>query len=557
MLLLVLLVALPLTALAWFGWRVGQTEEARVEQRYRQVLASRLHEENQTIDQYFGRLRRELTQLVADDRVSPEYLRQLVRSHPMIRQAIILDREGELVHPEMAAIVGRNEMEFLTEIRQLLLDRDLARQAFPPTPSVAKAPTSERVASSSAAPSPTRAGGAEDGWYVWYWGRGIHLLYWRRIAHDQVAVLALSRPRWMSELLSALPLTSSVPLDGETKNSDRSRIQLVDSENRVVYQWGQLHVTASARPLIEQPVVAPLASWRLKYFVDPAARQPFSKLPILSALTIMACGLVALVIVFAREYTREIREARQRVNFVNQVSHELKTPLTNIRLYADLLELDLEQSDAANVEQSRGRLQVIVSESQRLSRLITNVLTLARSDRRQLQARPQWIAVDDRIRRVVERFQPALESREMEVRLDLNAPRQVWTDEDFLDQILGNLISNVERHAAQGRWLFIESRQDAERTTIHVVDRGPGIRAEWCDQIFEPFFRGPQTPEQSSETGTGIGLSISRRLARLQGGQLRCIPSDFGTTMELELPNARQNDERPTLSTPHSSKVVS
>lgn len=540
LLLLVLLVALPLTALAWFGWRVGQNETARVEQRYRQVLVARLEEENRTIDQYFERRRREFSQLLTADQCSPDQMRQLVRSHPMIRQAIILDRDGELVHPQ-STLVGRNELEFLAEIRQLLLDRDLVRQAFPLVGFGTK-----KTANSS----------PEDGWYAWYWGRGLHLLYWRRLSPNQVAVVALSRPRWMSELLSTLPITSGTnPID-DTSSSDRSRIQLVDSENRVVYQWGQLPVSVKTRPYLEQTVVAPLASWRLKYFVDPASRQSFSQLPVIASLTLMACSLIALVVVFAREYTREIREARQRVNFVNQVSHELKTPLTNIRLYAELLELDLEQQDTGQSEPSRSRLQVIVSESQRLSRLITNVLTLARSDRQQLQPHPQWVAVDDCVARVLERFQPALTSREIEVESSAQAPRPVWTDEDFLEQILGNLVANVERHAALGCWLSIETRQDATRTWIRVADRGPGIRNEWQQRVFEPFFRGSQTPEQSSETGTGIGLSISRRLAHLQGGQLRCIPTQSGTTMELELIGTRLNEVPDRLPSPPANATA-
>ncbi|MCH7728560.1 MAG: hypothetical protein IH991_19070, partial [Planctomycetes bacterium] len=113
-----------------------------------------------------------------------------------------------------------------------------------------------------------------------------------------------------------------------------------------------------------------------------------------SALAVMGVALGGLAIYLYRGHAREMHEASQRVNFVNQVSHELKTPLTNIRMYADLMELDLQAIDAESAAKPHSRLQVIISESQRLSRLIGNVLTFAKQQRGPMELRlrtGQWI----------------------------------------------------------------------------------------------------------------------------------------------------------------------
>src|SRR5207247_7565172 len=94
----------------------------------------------------------------------------------------------------------------------------------------------------------------------------------------------------------------------------------------------------------------------------------------ITVVAVMAVPLFWLSVYFYRENSRELRVSAQRVTFVNQVSHELKTPLTNIRMYAELLEKHLPEDN----EQAAQHLDVIVSESQRLSRLIANVLTFAR-----------------------------------------------------------------------------------------------------------------------------------------------------------------------------------
>jgi signal transduction histidine kinase len=217
------------------------------------------------------------------------------------------------------------------------------------------------------------------------------------------------------------------------------------------------------------------------------------------------------------------------VSFVNQVSHELKTPLTNVRLYAELLEDHLPEEDGV----AQQRLGVLLAECRRLSRLITNVLTFARAQRSGLTLHPQPACVDDLVRELGAQFAPAFEAKGIAPRLELGAARAVKVDGDALTQMLGNLLGNVEKYAPRAP-VVVRTEQEPGRVRITVADGGPGIPAADQERVFEPFVRlGGASHE--AVPGTGIGLSIARDLARLHGGDLRCLRVPSGACFALTL----------------------
>ncbi len=353
----------------------------------------------------------------------------------------------------------------------------------------------------------------------------------------------LERSRWIAELIAELPETMPQERSADGLASG-SRICLVDSSGRTVYQWGPFELEDRAEPVVESRLSEPLGSWRLRYFVDVrqfAALGRSAYFSLFSALSVVGIGLIVAAVYFYREYARQMRDAVQRVNFVNQVSHELKTPLTSIRMYAELLESDLELLDGADAAQARGHLEVIVAESQRLSRLIGNVLTFARQRRDQLTLRRTAGRVDEVITRVIERFRPALAQSGIEVSFDGSADSPVRLDVDAVEQILGNLFSNVEKYAAGGGSMQIVSRAQDERTTIEVADQGPGIPAALGESIFRPFYRISDRIDRS--TGTGIGLSIARQLARLHGGDVVLLASKHGARFQVQLHTPAEPNE--------------
>ena len=151
----------------------------------------------------------------------------------------------------------------------------------------------------------------------------------------------------MADLIARLPETVDSPA-GKLR-SVSTRIRLVNESAASVYQWGQYEPPPSAKPFCEVPLSEPLASWRLQCFVPENQLKSGTSgsvyVSLLAGLFGVAIALAVIAFFFMREYARDMRQAAQQVSFVNQVSHELKTPLTNIRMYAEMLECDLDKLD--------------------------------------------------------------------------------------------------------------------------------------------------------------------------------------------------------------------
>lgn len=361
-----------------------------------------------------------------------------------------------------------------------------------------------------------------DGWFIWYWGRGVNLIFWQRLSTGTTIGVALERSRWMADLIAELPDTV-----GESLKEDRQvrQTKIVNSSGETVYQWGQgtsegKGATEGMVMAAEIPVSQPLSSWKLQMWVTPEELQSQSLvgLNILLGVVAFSLALIAVAWIFFHEYNKEMKEASKRVSFVNQVSHELRTPLTNIRMYAELLNQQVQQLEGVDAETAKKRIEVVETESHRLSRLISNVLSFAGSQKKKLEMRPSEGKIDDCVHHTLSSFTPHLERLGLEIQTDLQATTPVRFDSDVLGQIIGNLISNVEKYAADGSFIEITTRLDNEVAVITIRDDGPGIDRKNAEQVFEPFWR--LSNELQHASGTGIGLSISRELARMHGGDV-------------------------------------
>ena len=247
-----------------------------------------------------------------------------------------------------------------------------------------------------------------------------------------------------------------------------------------------------------------------------------------------AAGLALLVALAGAVATlalhRALRLAEQRVSFVNRVSHELKTPLTNILLNADLA------ADGADAR-GRQRLARVQEETRRLARLIDNVLAFSCRDSTPLPA-PAPLALRPLIEEVAETFAPSLKRRGVEIVVNGGESTRALADPDSLRQILGNLLSNIEKYAAAGGLADITIAEQNETVILLVKDRGPGIPTREHERIFLPFHRLDDRPSDGV-TGTGLGLAIARDLATAMGGSLRLVPQNGpGAHFELRLPAA-------------------
>ncbi|MBT4223773.1 MAG: HAMP domain-containing histidine kinase [Opitutae bacterium] len=519
-----LLVLMPLGLLAWLGTKLAREEKARVRDSLQQVMQQRLADIDGTIVRLMEDLESELlraTDFTPADApqvlqqqvriIQPTYnthqLRTLAGKHRFVRQFFVIAANNRFLHPP----TGRPEQT------------DQEKRFYERTLSVWE--SGERFYEST---DDAWSTGPNHGWHTWFWGEGVNLLFWKRTPGGQTLGAEIEVAALQAELIARLPDQTSH--SRHARNQD-TRIRLLDASAHTLYQWGNHEPVQSQTAEAEIAVAPPFSMWTLQYFASLPAGSS-SLLPINLTVSLLALGsaLLLLALYFYKENTRELRTANQRVTFVNQVSHELKTPLTNIRMYAEMLEDQFPEEE----QKPRNYLKVITDESRRLSRLIGNVLTFAQSKRQELRIHRTPSVPDETISSTLEHFCPALESRGFQIHLDLNASHSQSIDPDLLEQILGNLISNVEKYAATGKYLGITSSQSETTLKITVQDHGPGIPPNQYETIFQPFQR---ISNQLSDgvSGTGIGLSIARDLARHHGGDLVLQATETGAEFKLTI----------------------
>ncbi len=207
--------------------------------------------------------------------------------------------------------------------------------------------------------------------------------------------------------------------------------------------------------------------------------------------------------------------AERRSNFVAAVSHELKTPLTAIRMYGEMLRDGMVPTDAKRAEYYR----TITSESERLSRLIDNVLEFARLEKGTREMRLSIGPLGPVIEELVELLRPHATRTGFELRVELEPDLPpVRFERDALLQVLFNLVDNALKYArgASERVVSIECRRCMCGVELGVRDRGPGVAARQLGRVFEPFHRGEDELTRTT-TGTGLGLALVKGLAERMG----------------------------------------
>jgi signal transduction histidine kinase len=231
--------------------------------------------------------------------------------------------------------------------------------------------------------------------------------------------------------------------------------------------------------------------------------------------------------------------SERRAAFVSAVTHELRTPLTTFQLYTDLLADDLLKDETKR----RDYLQTLRGESQRLEHLIENVLTYSQLERRPERAPGHVLKPAE----LLDRVGPGLEDlarrseRELVIERDESiASAMVRADPSLVEQVLFNLVDNACKHAsaAEHRRIVIRASRDASNVVLTVRDFGPGIPADVRARLFRPFSKSVERAAESAP-GVGLGLALSRGLARQMGGDLTVVEDGTsGATFRLTLPLA-------------------
>jgi signal transduction histidine kinase len=213
---------------------------------------------------------------------------------------------------------------------------------------------------------------------------------------------------------------------------------------------------------------------------------------------------------------RESEMARLKSDFVANVSHDLKTPLSLIRMFSETLELGRVSDEATR----REYYEVITRESERLTRLIDNVLDFSRIEggRQRYDIAPS--PIEPVVQEVLDAFRYALARQGFAVEVDV-APDlpEVPIDADAVKQALANLVDNAIKYSGERRRLRVAARRAGDEVRIEVADDGVGIPAAETERIFEKFYRIGRS-ETQGRRGSGVGLALVKHIALAHGGRV-------------------------------------
>ena len=217
-----------------------------------------------------------------------------------------------------------------------------------------------------------------------------------------------------------------------------------------------------------------------------------------------------------------------RADFVDDFSHEFKTPIVSIKGFAEEL-----KHDDLTPEQRNEYLDIIIHESSRLSQLATNVLNLSRVEKQTILGNLARFDLTEQVRRCVLLFENKWEQRRLNLNVELDEVA-ITGDEELLSQVWLNLIDNAVKFTPEGGCVDIRLQKGESSVLFSIRDDGYGISEEMQRHIFEKFYQGD---DSHAVPGNGLGLSIARRIVTLHGGEIRCQSEEgAGTEFTVSLP---------------------
>ncbi len=312
-------------------------------------------------------------------------------------------------------------------------------------------------------------------------------------------------------------------LYAEANGGAPSRVNVVDEEGRLIF--GPPLRSGEFTVAVRFPTT--LYNWRLQ--VSPAASEELAsrvqnrRLLELVMVVLSSCVILAGVatILFAAE--KERRMSAMKSEFVANVSHELKTPLALVRMFGEMLQ----SGRVASPQKQREYLDIIVSESERLSALIENVLDFAKVERGRGAYDFADADVSDAIKRAIAVYKYRAEREGIELVADIEPHLIAHVDERAVQLAVINLIDNAIKYAPDGKVVDVRAAREDGHIAIRVTDRGKGVAPEDRERIFERFVRGTHTVGEDGRPvrGSGIGLSLVKHIAESHGGSIRIVAS--------------------------------
>lgn len=316
--------------------------------------------------------------------------------------------------------------------------------------------------------------------------------------------------------------------------NDKAQPSAVSPAGSTVPDW--------KKPFVATEIGEALPHWEAALYLRHPERLVASAQKVRRNLYLLiSCALGAIAIggwVVMAETRRQLTLAQKKTDFVSNVSHELKTPLTSIRMFAELM-----HSGRATAERQPQYLRIIMVEAERLTRLINNVLDFAGLERRQRQFEKRPFELFEMLTQIWSSHEVHLRESGFTTSWESAAPPYpVIGDEDALAQVLVNLLANAEKYGGEQKEITLRSYSEGAWVCLSVLDRGPGVPAGEEAKIFEPFYRAHDSLS-SGIPGTGLGLSLARRIVQEHGGEIlyQARPgggSNFTVRLPLQTPSS-------------------
>jgi len=318
--------------------------------------------------------------------------------------------------------------------------------------------------------------------------------------------------------LELMALLSRLVIDFPEILEKGAALVMMDGNGDFIHQSGRWVADPKEKPVEIIPLSSLLPHWQIAVFIKDkgfGANRGFLIISFI-LLGIFITAIISGGILLTRLTLQNMKDARQKTSFVSSVSHELKTPLTSIRMYAELL-LSKRIKDA---NKTQTYLSVIVNESERLTRLINNVLDFGKLEQGKKTYQLTIFEMDQLLDQVIQAHSIRIQNQGLKIISQVEeGDYPVKTDRDAMEQVVLNLVDNALKYAGKGKFIKFILGKDDSFVFLKICDDGPGIPKAQRQAVFKKFYRvdNSLTPQQP---GSGLGLSIARQILKDLEGDL-------------------------------------
>lgn len=256
-------------------------------------------------------------------------------------------------------------------------------------------------------------------------------------------------------------------------------------------------------------------------------------------------GFISGVVCVLTDITEQEKIEQERRNFVSNVSHELRTPLTSVKSYTE----SLQEGAWKNPEIAPSFLKVIATETERMIRMVSDLLHLSRMDQGNMELEKEYISINDLLSHILDRFDMmvqsgALRDKNYQIVRDFTK-RTLWVDvdQDKITQVIDNIMNNALKYSPEGGTITCRLMETHNSVVMSITDEGMGIPRKDLSHIFERFYRVDRARARSMG-GTGLGLAISKEVLLLHGGRIWATSlENKGSTFFISLPYVSFEEE--------------